>query len=196
MTGAQAYKRIGLPAFDEKEGQRQASERLHYAGVPGIKYLDQFFAARLQKLHFNDIPARKAFPEAYEGKNSSGTWKTIMNYTPEELAHSHLMQKIPDEIEDPKELSKAISATVEELRNSSTRMKKMYDPKEATYWEGMTPGQDTHYQNAADWLEQNKSAYNSRTPPQTSNYVIFHPENLKIVGRNGQELAQVTGACR
>ncbi len=42
LPGSEIYRRLGLPAFDEKEGQKNASKLLSELGVPGIRYLDQF----------------------------------------------------------------------------------------------------------------------------------------------------------
>lgn len=48
-----------------------------------------------------------------------------------------------------------------------------------------------HYDKALAWLQSNRDQFVLRARPQTLNYVIFDPSNLRIVGQNGQRLEPI-----
>lgn len=51
LTGAEIYKRFGLPAMDQYAGTKKASAALREAGIPGIKYLDQGSRGKAEGTH-------------------------------------------------------------------------------------------------------------------------------------------------
>jgi len=167
-----------------------ASEALHRAGIPGIRYLDQGSRAAKPELHFEGAPAKQALPGAYEQQSPDGHWKDILDYNPAETAQLFMLNG-HDSTAIP--IEQNIQETLKDLKFNIQETKDMLNPKHGNYTPDLDPRVLPHYQAAYDWLSANKDKYHVKTPPQTRNYVIFHPSNLKITGRNGERLEPVEG---
>lgn len=69
LSGSDIYKRMGLPANDQREGFVKSTAALSEAGVPGIKYLDQGSRGKVTGATI-DIPSIRASIETLEAGKS------------------------------------------------------------------------------------------------------------------------------
>lgn len=171
VTGENFYRNLANQMWDKTlagigGGSEAASKALHEAGIPGIKYLDQGSRGKIADVYHNG--------ELHEGGLDMGF------YSPKDVALSSLLGRGRYTIGgDP---APDIDATIESLRKEASpgSMAGFGDKKNAEI-----------FGNAADWLHRERGNIEIRPPSQTSNYVIFDPKNLRIVGRNGQRLEPV-----
>lgn len=192
-TGSEIYQRLASrgPGGDKLvvPDQETASRTLHEAGIPGLKYLDAGSRFVRSETRFEGQPIPSV---PYQDVN--GNWRTVDDYSPQEQVFSRLGRgrSMP---ETPEELATELADVKRGLKEDILSDKGFVEQQNkgnAKYSIQMPvlPAY-SHYLKALDWLVANQDKFHIYTPPQSRNYVIFDPSNLRITARNGQRLEPV-----
>jgi hypothetical protein len=175
MTGAEIYRKLAV-----SESPKDTSMRLHQAGIPGLKFLDQG-SRQLNPLHsgveFNGI--NMTGPGDLPSYRFGNSQKAGLNIN-DDSAHEglSLVHKYGN-----------VDKTLVALDTSHAEMLAKEPP----------PGNPDLYKrlarenrDAAAWLQNNKDKITLSPPKKpTHNYVIFDPSNIKITAKNGKRLIPV-----
>lgn len=179
-------------SLEEHAGMGQhetASQILHAAGIPGIKYLD---AGSRGSPRISFQFDNKAIPRV-PYLDAEGTERAVLDLSPEEHVFSHLNWMAEPQTEE--QLVSTITQLKEGLKGAIESDKEYIQQEERGNRKHKEQAKIVpaypHYQAALDWLVANEDKFTIHTTPQTSNYVIFHPSDLHIVARNGQRLVPV-----
>lgn len=179
-TGNDIYKSIAQNPqtwSDSSIGQsnsggiaQKASEALHSAGIPGIRYLD--------------AGSRNVYP----GMSYNGQIKEVPRF----------VQTFGQGASSPEEVLSAADREIGLMRQKADFAADQYSKSpSARQWPGSRSIQEKEaidqiadMKKARDFIADNMGDFQYKDP-RTFNYVIFDPSNLRITARNGQRLIPV-----
>lgn len=174
-VGADVYRLLQHEHGAGDESAELASKALHEAGIPGIKYLDQG-SRDLNTSHGGVM---------FNGENLTGS---------EDLPKTQWAKLKALNLGNNEEQTIAVDSALNLLHkygNVQDTIKALKDADFSQYKEtnpSLFYNAQKENEMTREWIENNAGKISFAEPKKpTSNYVIFHPSNLKIVGRNGVE---------